>query len=167
MAKELNPRQLTFCRAYAIEGNGVKAAMEAGVSPNSAGVQSSKWLKNSKVAAEISRLHEIRAAKIEIKSEVSRDKVINELAKIAFSDMKFYVDGRNKLNDVSKLENEQSAAIASLEFTETPGLLGTIVKKKFSLWDKNKALEMLAKHFGLFEIDNNQKRVAIQINYTP
>lgn len=167
MAKGLTEKQLIFAKAYAIEGNGVKAAMEAGCPGKNAHVQASKWLTIPKIKAEVAKIQEIRTAKIEIKSEVSREKVLNELAKIAFSDMKFYVDGRNRLTDVSELENDQSAAIASLEFTETPGLLGTIVKKKFSLWDKNKALEMLSKHFGLFEVDNNQKRVAIQINYTP
>lgn len=165
--KTLTHKQLLFAKFYVIDGNITKAAIEAGCPEKNAGVLGSKMLKLAKVQQEVVKLREQRLAKIEIKHEVSRDRVLQELAKVAFSDMKFYVSGDNTLVDVGGLENEQSAAIASLEFTETPGLLGTIVKKKFSLWDKNKALEMLSKHFGLFEIDNNQKRVAIQINYTP
>ena len=76
--------------------------------------------------------------------KISPKQVLQELAAIAFARVPDYMeltDGDVRLKD--GLKPLQRAAIASVEKTSSG------IKVKF--YDKMKALELLGKHFGLFE----------------
>ncbi len=97
---------------------------------------------------------EIRARVIEIQTAgaemaaVTASKVIDEIAKIAFSDVSHIFSG-DSAKLPSEIDDRTRAAIAGIKITAFG------VEYKF--WDKNAALEKLARHLGLFEKDNNQK----------
>lgn len=98
------------------------------------------------------RIIQIQTAGAEI-AGVTASRVIEEIAKIAFSDISAIADGSViKLPD--QLDLQTRAAVASFEINE----FGNI---KYKFWDKNAALEKLAKHLGLFEKDNSQKPAAL------
>lgn len=81
---------------------------------------------------------------------ISPKQVIQELAAIGFARVPDYMvleDGDVRLKE--GLKPRELAAIASIEKTSTG------VKVKF--YDKMKALELLGKHFGLFEGKENQE----------
>ncbi len=95
--------------------------------------------------------------------EVSREKIVKELAAIGFARVTDYMqieDGELKIKE--KLRSAQGAAIASIERSPAG------IKVKF--YDKMKALELLGKHLGLFESkesrcdsgDNNLLEAIIQ-----
>lgn len=83
MGNDLSPKQLAFCREFVVDYNGRQSAIRAGYSPKTAQEQSSRLLSKVKVQQEISR----RESLIQNKVIITKDKVIRELAKLAFSDI--------------------------------------------------------------------------------
>lgn len=84
--------------------------------------------------------------------KLSPDRVMQELAAIAFARVPDYLvieDGQVSLRQA--LKPLERAAIASIEKSSTG------VKVKF--YDKMKALELLGKHFGLFEAKDGSQEV--------
>jgi len=141
----LSDRQQRFVDEYLIDLNATQAAIRAGYSPNGAKVQAVRLLSNANVAAQIER----RKAKSANKLEITRERVLKELARIAFSDLRRVVDfGPDgvKLREGSELSDDDAVAIESVG--QSFNQYGPTVKIK--LHSKTDALEKLAKHLGLF-----------------
>lgn len=154
MAKKTSIRQETFAREWVVDQNGTRAAIAAGYSETTAAAQASALLKNRKVAARISELHSKRCSKL----EVSAERVLEELSKLAFSNMGDYVgadaEGKPQGIQLSKLTREQWACVQEIR-EDTTGGAGdgerkAILRTTLKLADKQKALEALGKHLKLF-----------------
>ncbi|MCG8531920.1 MAG: terminase small subunit [Desulfovibrionales bacterium] len=92
---------------------------------------------------------------------VTQESVVRELALLGFSNLKDvcqWDDGHLVLHDSGKLTKEQAASIA--EITETVTSRGGTVRVK--LHSKLKALEMLAKHVGLYELQEDGEGASIE-----
>lgn len=138
----LNIKQKTFVQEYLVDLNATQAAIRAGYSPKTAEVQGSRLLSNVKVQEAIQEAMKAR----ETRTEVTQDRVLEELAKIAFSDatdVVNIVDGRMVVTNTEKLKPDQKAAIAQIK----EGKFGLEVTR----FDKLRALEMLGKHLGFFD----------------
>jgi phage terminase small subunit len=144
-----------FCREYVIDLNGTRAAIAAGYSEKGAGVRSAELLNRRSVQQRLDQLKSARASKLDVKAE----RVIEELARLAFSNMADYmeIDAEGKpigLN-ISKLSRDQAAAIQEIS-EDTTGGAGDgerrlVLRTKFKLADKIKALELLGRHLALFQ----------------
>lgn len=155
----LTAKQQRFADEYLIDLNATQAAIRSGYSPKSAEQQGSALLSNPKVRAYIDQ----RMAEHSARTGVNQDRIIRELARIAFLDPTQLVN-----MDTVELNAETSAddraAIASVKVKTIPFEDGEGVEREIRFADKIKALELLGKRFGMW-IDKQHVDVqgAVQI----
>lgn len=134
-----------FADEYLIDLNATRAYKVAypSVKKNdTAAVNGSKLLRNTKVADYIYKRMEDRQKR----TEVTQDRVLKELAAIAFAKATDYVKvegGYVVVKSTSELTEEQVRAISGIK----EGANGIEIK----LNDKEKALELLGRHLGMFK----------------
>lgn len=144
----MNEKHQRFVAEYLVDLNATQAAIRAGYSPKTAHVQGSQLLDNPKIAAAIAAGKSKQLAK----AEITAQRVLDEIGRLAFSDVRGLFDADGNLKPIHTLTDEQAAAIASLEVIKKnaeagDGKIDTVHKLK--VWDKTRSLEMLAKHFAL------------------
>lgn len=144
MAK-LTAKQKLFCDEYLIDLNATQAAIRAGYSSESAKEIGSENLTKPNIRARIDK----ELAERSKRTGVNADRVVNELAKIAFINATDVIDMDNAtiLEDACR---DDTAAIASVKVKTIPGECGEGVEREIKLADKLKALELLGKHMGMF-----------------
>ena len=133
-----------FCQEYIIDLNGTQAYIRAGhnVGVNTAKANAYKMLTNTYVQTRIQQLVAERAKR----TEITADKTVRELGRVAFSNMKEYATwdrGSVSLIPSDELTEDQAAAVELVKETER-GMLS------IKLHNKLGALEALSRHFGLF-----------------
>jgi phage terminase small subunit len=152
----LSPKQARFVAEYLKDLNAGPAAIRAGYSAGklkaSARSQGYRLLGYPAVAAAVAAAQ----AKMAVRSDVTAQKVIDELARIAFSDLRGLFDEDGNLKPIKDLTADQAAGLASLEVIKKnaqagDGIVDTI--HKLRIWDKTKALDLLARHLGLLRED--------------
>jgi len=154
----LTAKQQKFADEYLIDLNATQAAIRAGYSPKSAGTNADKLLKNTKIRAYI----EARMAEHSRRTGVTQERIIRELARIAFLDPTQLVN----MDTAELLDNaaeDDRAAIASVKVKTMSGET-EMIEREVRFADKIKALELLGKRFGMW-IDKQQVDVqgAVQI----
>ncbi len=150
----LNEKQKRFCREYLIDMNGTQAAIRAGYAPNTAKVQASRLLTNANIDQYLKALKSELAERLNITAE----RVIEELARIGFSNVQDFVDDGNIIRDLKDMHREQIAPVAGIKVIEVVGESGSKTTTELKFHDKVSALEKLGRHLGIFEKDNNQQK---------
>jgi phage terminase small subunit len=140
-----------FAREYIVDLNATKAAERAGYSAKSAYSQGHRLLKDGEVKAEIQRLMDQRGERLEI----TADKVLQELGKLAFFDVRSLFNSDGSPKNIHELDGNSAAAVAGLEVHELFDGAGDQkhaygLCRKIRLADKGQNLERLAKHLQLF-----------------
>lgn len=145
MAK-LTEKQRCFVDEYLIDLNATQAAIRAGYSAKSADKIGSELLGKTRVAEAVSR----KMAERSRRTGVNQDRVVLELAKIAFVNAPDVID----LDDATIREgapNDDTAAIQSVKVKMIPGKEREGIEREIRLYDKLKALELLGKHLGMWD----------------
>ena len=151
----MTKKQKRFCEEYLIGLNATRAykvAYPKVKKDESARVNGSKLLTNTNVVVYIDK----RMKEREKRTEITQDRVLQELAKLGFFDIRKLFDDSGKPLDITGLDDETAACIAGLEVMdvyegagEDKEFVGYV--KKYKLSDKLKALELLGKHLGMFK----------------
>ena len=146
----MTPKQQRFVEEYLIDLNATQAAIRAGYSEKTAGSVGNENLTKPEIAAAVQQAMNARSAR----TEITADRVLQELAKIGFSDIrKVFTPGGNLL-PIQDLDDETAATMSSVEVVtrKVPGAEEAEVEHvaKIKLWDKRAALELLGKHLKLF-----------------
>lgn len=95
-------------------------------------------------------------------AEVEAQHVIDELARIGFSDVRKLFDERGLLKAPADWDDASAAAIASLEVVTTGKGEGAVEHvAKIKLWDKNSGLDKLAKVLSLYAPERKHHTVTM------
>ena len=138
-------KQRMFCSEYMIDLNATQAAIRAGYSPASARQIAELNMTKHYIKAYIDKLLADQSAR----TGITADRVLRELAKIAFVDISDAADMDEAT--INKLASkDDTAAIASVRAKKIPTADGFITEREIKLYDKTKALELLGNHLRMF-----------------
>lgn len=151
---KLTPKQMRFVDEYLVDFNATQAAIRAGYKAKTAHVIGAENLRKPKIAEEVAR----RQKDLQRRTEVTQDRVVKELARIAFANIADYLhvetqtrtkdDGTEvtyqtvMFNETQELSADQRAALAVVK--------QSVNGFELKLHDKIKALELLGRHIGMF-----------------
>lgn len=125
--------------------NGTAAAIRAGYSPKSAKDIAYELLRNP----DIQELIALKEARLSARLGISQERIKNELASVAFANMRNFVDVKNGeviVKDMDAISELDSAAIQ--EISVSPTKYGDVIRVKLA--DKKAALELLGKTENMF-----------------
>lgn len=144
----MTPKQRAFVGEYMIDLNATAAAKRAGYSPKTAMQIGEQNLRKVEIKAAIKVSSDARAAR----TEITADKVLRELAKIGFGDIRDLFTSEGHIRRVEDMEPTVSAMIQSIEVVVRKADDGTGSEQtaKIKLWDKLAALDKMGRHLGLF-----------------
>lgn len=151
----MTEKQKIFADEYLIDLNATRAYRVAYPSvkkEQTAAAAAARMLRNVKVAAYIQERMEERQKR----TEVTQDMIVQELACSAFANVTDYVEivnGVVKIKNTADMPEEQIRAIAGIK----KGANGIEIK----LNDKEKALELLGRHLGMWNDKLNIKAPVI------
>lgn len=137
----LPEKQECFCQEYLIDLNATQAYIRAGYSPKTAHHCATRLLAKSGVRARIAELMAERSRR----TGVSQERVVRELARIAFVDPTRIIDfgHADVLDDASE---DDRAVLSSVKVKSGEAF----TEREVRLYDKVRALELLGKHLGMF-----------------
>ena len=143
---KLTDKQKRFVDEYLVDLNATAAAKRAGYSEKTAYSMGQRLLKKVEIQAAIQK----RQAKLRGKLEITQERVLEELAAIAFANGTDFAtithNGLVRLTPTDEVPEEKKKAVASIK----EGQYSTEIK----LHDKVRALELLGKHLGVFDANN-------------
>lgn len=146
---KINDRQKLFAEYYVQSLNATQAAIKAGYSENGATVAASETLANVNVKAYISKLQRQTSAKI----KVSHDELTRRLKAWIDADLTQFLTLTP--DEIQQLPIDLRRLITSMKPTKYGYELKFVSKEK--------AIEMVAKHIGYFDLDNSQKAARINV----
>ena len=154
MSATLTSKQRQFVQEYLLDYSASAAARRAGYSKHTARVIGFENLTKPAIAAEISRVVEEKKRF----ADITRERVLEEMRRLAFAqttDMVELKGGWVVIKDTASLTTEQKSAISQIRQKKD----GEIEVK---FYDKQKALDSLAKYLGIFSDKNTGQNPGVQ-----
>ncbi|MSQ98316.1 MAG: terminase small subunit [Xanthomonadales bacterium] len=169
MNSKLTPKQRTFCEEYLVDLNATQAAIRAGYSKKTAKETGCENLSKPNIQDAIRTAMDERS----LRTRITVDRVLAEIAKIGFSDIREIFTADDKLRSIADLPDDIAAAVQSIEVAVRPtgladddGFKDGELVYKIKLSDKLKGLELLGKHLGMFNSKVGPRRaVTLYLNY--
>ena len=141
---KLTDKQQRFVDEYLIDLNATQAAIRAGYSVRTANEQGTQNLAKLSIQDAISK----KMAERSKRTGVNQDRVVLELAKVAFAKMTDIVDSKGRIKEDASPDD--LACIESIKYKESDNEYGGSVEREVKIASKLKALELLGKHLGMW-----------------
>ncbi|MCI7099855.1 MAG: terminase small subunit [Lachnospiraceae bacterium] len=142
----MTAKQKRFVEEYLIDLNATQAAIRAGYSPETAGSIGNENLKKPEIRARIDKAMAERSKR----TGINQDRVLQELAKLAFVNPADVIDFEEATVRYDASE-EDLACIQSVKVKTMSGDKGDMTEREVRMYDKKAALELLGKHLGMFK----------------
>jgi phage terminase small subunit len=140
-----NPRHELFAQELAKGSTAEAAYSKAGYAPS---VKNAQRLKSNEGIR--SRVAELIGQGAE-KAEITVARVLQEIGRLGFADLRRGFDEQGQLKRPQEWDDDFAASVASIEVvTKNLGEGEVEYVHKIKTWDKNSALEKLAKHLNMF-----------------
>ena len=160
--KHLTHQQVRFCQEYMVDGKAQRAYIAAGYSPGGARQNAHAMLKNYSIMYYLDKLRADQA----VRTMTTSDRIVAEMARIAFSDVRNIVNDDGSLKRIEDLDKDTAAAVVSVKVIAKPvakedggKVYEEVIEYKFG--DKRAALETLGKNHRLWvdrvESDNTHR----------
>jgi phage terminase small subunit len=153
----MTPRQARFVEEYLVDLNATQAAIRAGYSPKTANEQGARLLAKASVQEAVQAAQRARSEA----TGVTAARVVEELARIAFVDVGDLFDESERMKPLNEMPEAVRRAIAGVEIAREKRVTKvdadnvetdiTDDVRKVKLWDKPRALELLARHLGMLK----------------
>lgn len=149
MKKALTDKQSRFPTEYIIDLNATQAAIRAGYSKKTAYSIGHELLKKPEIEEMIIDLKLKRT----IRTEITSDRVLQELATIAFFDLKLFYDEDGMMLEIPDMPEEARRVIGGVTVTSISNKNDDNIEyytKNIKLIDKRGSLELLGRHLAMF-----------------
>lgn len=143
---KLTAKQQRFVDEYLIDLNATQAAIRAGYSPSTANEQGAQNLVKLSISNAINQALAERSRR----TGITQDRVLRELAKIAFVNANDVIDP-DSATVRQDAADEDLSCIQSVKVKTSESDTGSSAEREIKLADKLRALELLGKHLGLFD----------------
>jgi len=161
----LTAKQSKFVNEYLKDLNASQAAIRAGYSKNGTRSIANKLMTRADIKAEIA----LKMGKRSARTEVSADRVLLELSRLAFLDIRKAYGKDGALKAITDMDDDTVAAIAGFDVVESVSS-GEVtgVLKKIKLSDKSRALELIMRHLGMLtpavqtDLDSEIKKIDLE-----
>lgn len=140
----MTDRQKRFVEEYLIDLNATQAAIRAGYSPQTAKEQGSQNLTKLNIQNAIGKAIAERSKR----TGINQDRVIQELAKLAFVKMTDVVDSNGRIK--SNASDDDLSCIEGIKYKSSSSESGSSIEREVKIASKLKALELLGRHLGMF-----------------
>lgn len=168
--RKLTPKEEMFCQKYTFFLNGAVAARAAGYAASSSRVMAVKLLAREDIQERIKYLQDNIAEAMQL----SKQMIIEEHRKIAFSSIAHLHKNWITLKDFEELTDDQKACIKSISTKVVKQNMGTEAEPnivdveyvKVELHDKQKSLELLSRMLGYDEpIKQEVKHTGMNVTF--
>jgi phage terminase small subunit len=143
----LTKKQQLFVEEYLKDLNATQAAIRAGYSAKTALQQGPRLLGNVGVQSAVQEAMKARSDR----TEITQDRVLQELARLAFFDARKMFNGDGSPKAIHELDDDTAAAISGLDVVNVGNSeigIGQVLKYKTA--DKGAALANAMRHLGMF-----------------
>lgn len=110
-----------------------------------------KCVDNYMRKPEVQAAIRLRQAQLRKSLDITKPKVLQELAKIAYANPHDFLDESGHINPLKNIPRATAAAIKEVKVNSDGSY-------EYKLHSKNDALDKIGRHLGLYEIDNLQKK---------
>ena len=141
----MTKKQKRFVEEYLIDLNATQAAIRAGYKAESARQLANENLTKPYISAAIDRAMAERSKR----TGINQDRVIQELARIAFVKITDVIDENGEIRRDANVDD--LATVEAVKIKEVENQWGTGREREVRLASKLKALELLGKHLGMFK----------------